>query len=170
MKLYEIAEKPGSYIGWKFNQESVDRIMKYAKDCKLEYPSKPSKIHITVLFSRKYCENLIPKGKFNTLLPVEIHKLEIFGPDEKGERFLVIRLKNKEIMERNKELMDRYNVVSDYGEYKPHVTLGYQIKEDFDIGALPDVKNIGRLFVQEEYFNPLKKRGEFNPAAKKKTY
>jgi len=169
MKLFELNKKnSGAFIGWKFNQESINRICNYLHLCKFQYPAKPSSLHITVLYSRNNCPNLIPHGKFNSLIPIDIHKLDLFEPNENNQNMVVLRLKNIQLVNRNIQLMHKYKVVSDFGTYKPHVTLAYKINKNFNLNDLPHVKNIGRLFVNEEYFNPL--NNNFNPEAKKKTY
>lgn len=161
MTLTDLLEKAppptekGTYAAVRFSAETKDAIAKYIADNDLPNPLGKDKMHCTLLYSRKHCPDYKPAGKIKPAWTGTPTKLEVFESrgklrDEEPKRCLVLRFECKELVARHELLMEEYDATYDFPEYKPHVTLSYDIG-DLDETKLPDVSTIGELTIDEEY-------------------
>ena len=134
--IREILEKlfeNGVFISLMLSEESKPSFLQFMKDNIPEAEPNPDP-HITLIYSKK---------KFDGDVKIEEYSVEgnvkgfsIFG--QRGERILVAEIDSEVIKNRNKNLVSEYGFISDFDEFKPHITLTYKMPEDFDIKTLPD--------------------------------
>ena len=146
MLMKEILEekrktKRGTYSGVKPTQETIDQVGKYLKDNKVPTPVKPEKLHITILYSRKYLPNYKPAGKISTPYKCKATDFTVWktspeDPNEPKTNCLIVKLDCPELIKRHKDLMKEHGATFDYDKYEPHITLSYDIG-DLDVSKLP---------------------------------
>ncbi len=122
----------GVYISVDVSKDSIDRIHEYMDVHLKDLECNRDEIHTTVIFSKKsHKEEIKPKSY---TAKGTSKGFAIFG---KENDTLVIEIDSPELVARNQELVNQYDFVSDFDEYKVHLSLSYKAK-DFDISKLPD--------------------------------
>lgn len=146
----EKKEPAGTYAGYRYDKDGVALLSKYAKDTELPNPLDPAKTHTTLLYSKKHCPDYEPLGKLDPPIKCEIGKLEVW-PTQSKKNALVVTLNAPDMNKRHKTLMDEHDATYDFDEYKPHITLSYDIG-DLDVDKLPDIRDtIKEIDAVEEY-------------------
>lgn len=146
----------GTYAAVKFDKATVDAIQDYIDENQLPNPVAPAKMHTTVLYSRKYCPKYKAQGEILphwTGKPIGFEVWESQGKlrDEPTKRCLVLRYECDALSDRHKELMKEHDATYDFPDYKPHITLSYDIG-DIDEDELPDIsKFLSKITIVEEY-------------------
>ena len=120
----------GVYIAFNLSKETEDNIKEY---CSQHIPGieMNEDLHSTLVFSKKAMEKKIDrkpdraKGKFK--------QFSKFGKDEES---LVIELDSEDMMNLHKWMTSDHDFISDFPDYKPHVSITYKGK-DIDIENLP---------------------------------
>lgn len=158
MKLFEIEEANGTYAGVRFSENTKNRIMDYIRDAKIPNPVDAEDLHCTLLYSRKFLPDYNPHGDIDPSVKGHSFKLETW-PHNKGEDnetvCLVLTFKCKPLERRQKYLLSAHGATFDYDEYKPHVTLSYDVG-DLDASSLPDIQNyLDEVEIVEEYSEDL---------------
>jgi len=159
MKLNQIIEEDvdeggkGTYAGVRFDDDTVNRIKSFINDNEIPQPVPDEKMHTTVLYSRKHLPNYEAAGDFESPhegTPTEFDLWES-QPDEDGIRnnCLVLQYDCDPLVERHKSLMDEHGATFDFEEYKPHVTLSYNVG-DLDLSNL-NPSDVGPINVVSEY-------------------
>ena len=153
--ITEAKESRGTYAGTYFDADTVECIRQYIKDNNIPKPVNMSKLHTTLLYSRKYLPDYEAAGKYDepmTGTPVELVVWETQGDENtKPANCLVLKYDCPELVKRHKKLMKDHGATFDYVEYTPHITLSYNIGT-MDIEGLPDVKKaIPKITIVEEY-------------------
>ena len=148
--INEGKEPDGTYVGVRLTQESKSKVRKIAKEINVPNIVPSKKMHITLIYSRKYLPEFSSHGKLDKPIVAEVDKLHVFQK-EGGPRVLTIKLKSPELERRHKEIMDGHGATYDFDEYIPHLTLSYNCgnydEEAHDIRAL-----LGdSLEIDEEY-------------------
>ena len=127
--------KDGVYISVKPNKETETKLKeyqeKYLKEIKDIDINK--KLHCTLIYSKKIHQGQIKtnENKYNC----SFKSFNKFGEDSD---ILVLELDSKDLVNRNNELVQDYDFISDFDEYSPHITLGYNCK-NLDISKLPKI-------------------------------
>lgn len=142
-------EEKGTYAGFKFDKESQDYIMDLIKELNVPNPVSRDDLHSTLLYSEKYLPDYKAAKNINGVAVAD--KLEIFKTDEGN--VLVLRLDSEFMRKRHNELMRVHDATYPYPEYKPHVTLSYDVG-DFKI---PKVKLSKGIIIDKEYQEDLDK-------------
>lgn len=159
MKLIDILlekQEPGTYAAVKFDHETTLSLSEYIKDNNIPNGVPESKMHCTVLYSRKHCPKYKPQGKIDPPWNGTPDKLEVWESrgklrDEDPKRCLVLKFKCEKLNQRHNTLMKEHNATYDFPEYKTHVTLSYDIG-DLDETKLPSITEwLGDLVIVEEY-------------------
>lgn len=159
--LFEKEHKPGTYIAAKFNQKTLDLIESYIKDNNIPNATTISKMHLTLLSSEQH----LPKCK-NGTVPVSPEiiaypiNLDIFtSPGTAGQpdnNCLVMKVSSDELTQMHSDLLNDNEAIHKYGEFKPHITLSYNIG-DMDIKKLPDIKEaIPEITIDKTFCEPFK--------------
>jgi 2'-5' RNA ligase len=126
-KLYE----KGVYMSLKLVNGSDEVFKKYIEENLSEYKPTPDP-HLTLIYSKKPFDGEIKTVDYEAT--GIITKFSLFGDKEKA---LVAEIDSNDIKDRNRTLVEKYGFISDFDEYRPHITLVYGIEEDFDLSSLP---------------------------------
>jgi hypothetical protein len=142
MKLTELQEtKKGTYAGVRFSEQTKHNIRTYIADNRIPRPLSVSKLHTTLLYSRKYCPDYEPLGMLDKPIIAKPAEWDVFMTrPTKGEptRCLVLKLFCPDLVARHMNLMGELQAEYDFLEYTPHISLSYNIG-DYDINTLPPV-------------------------------
>ncbi len=143
MKLNELADTPdGTYAGARFSEDSVASIRKYIDKNGIPNSPNDDKLHSTILYSRKYLPEYEAQGMYDPAMKGTPTGTEVWPsqPDEQGnrKRCLVLKFDSPDLAARHSSLMTRHEAMYDFDEYKPHVTLSYDLGDDFDEDKLSD--------------------------------
>lgn len=160
MKLMNIVKESkqpdGTYAGLKFNSDTKEILKKYIEDNNIPNPLDVDKIHSTLLYSRNYLPEYKPAGKFDKSWIGNPKHFSIFESNPKnggdGSNCLVLEYKCSEQTTRFDELMEKHDATYDFDEYKPHITLSYDVG-DLDYKNLPMIEE--ELEIVEEYSEDL---------------
>lgn len=141
MKLSEVTNnedgKPGTYAGVRFDKRTVKSLEKYVKDN--DIPNANDNWHTTLLYSRKHLPNYVPKEKYKPAMEGTPMALEVW-PTQSGKNCLVINYSCSQLYQQHHKLMMKHGATYDFDEYKPHITLSYDVG-DLDVDKLPQYKN-----------------------------
>ena len=140
--------KGGTYIAVNPTQETKLKLQQYIDnnlvgiDC-----YEMDKLHCTIIYSKKPLENSvdISSEKHNGLFK----HFNIFGEENEC---LVCEFESKTLQARNKELVNIHSFISDFPEYKTHITLSV-CAQNIDYSILPPL-NFDLEF-ENEYIEPL---------------
>ncbi len=108
-------------------------------------PYHPSKMHCTLIYSKKACKQ--PFIRNNALYTAEFEKWHVFKTQD-GKNCLVAKLRSADLLQRHRDLMTEMGASYDFDEYLPHITISYDIG-DLDIAQLPS-NPIGHMFLGNE--------------------
>lgn len=129
-----LTESKGTYAAVTFSQDDEDNIINSLKKLGIPNPVEKNDIHCTLLYSRKFLPNYVPIESLDEwAYPKELIVWKTF--DKK--KILVLLLNCPYLEKRHKELMKEHQATYDFPEYKPHITLSYDI-EDFEVPNLND--------------------------------
>lgn len=165
MRLEELMEKKdkddtrtgGTYAGYKFDPEDVKSLRKWAEDNKIPNRVPREKFHATLLFSKKHCPNYKPLGKLKTPIVVALGECEIWDTKDK-KRAMIVCLSSEDMVKRHKDLMKEHEATYDHEQYKPHVTISYDVGKEFtlkDVGDFKDYFPDNKFHIVEEYHEDL---------------
>ncbi len=150
---FEAEKKRGSYAGVHFDEDTLKRIKEFSIGNKIPQRVQSSKLHSTVLYSKKYLPNYKAQGELETPIIGTPKKFSVWEtqPDKDGgtANSLVLQYDASELVAHHQKLMKEHGATYDFDEYKPHVTLSYNIG-DLDISKL-DPSNIGNINIVSEY-------------------
>jgi hypothetical protein len=147
--VLEQVEQEGTYVGVNFSEETVLALEEYQHAIALPNPLPHSEFHTTLVYSQLS----IPWDP-QTDLDVEAKIIGTTTFDARdGKRCFVILLECPWLQERFDKAM-ALGATYDFPEYKPHITLSYDIG-DFDINSVVDPDFPIKII--EEYKKPLKK-------------
>lgn len=121
----------GVYVSLKPVNGSLEIFNEYIEANLKGYKTTPDP-HLTLIYSKKPFDGEIKVEDYEAGGLVK--GFSIFGTEEKA---LVAEIESSDLIDRNATLVKKYGFISDFGEYKPHITLVYGIEEDFDLGTLP---------------------------------
>lgn len=150
--LVEKYGKAGTYAAMQFDPQSKYYIARYMFNHKIPNPLNPSKLHVTLLYSRKHMEGYTPRGPLESPLLARVSGFEVWDTQDK-QKALVARLDCPELVSRHKELMDTYKGTYDFPDYKPHFTLSYNVPTEFSADTLPPL--VEQLYLATEYGSAL---------------
>ena len=133
-EIEEVQYPGGVYISVKLSEETEKAVKdyqeKYLKQHKIN-----EELHCTLIYSQKpYVDEIEPASYSAT---GTFQEFSLFGEKEDT---LVVEINSQDLARRNEELVDEHGFISDFGEYKSHVTLSYGV-ENIDLNSLV------RLFV-----------------------
>jgi hypothetical protein len=162
MKITEIImeneNKKGTYAAYHFSDETTTTLKEFCEANNIPNALNPEDFHSTLLYSRKYLPDYEPAGCLDqpliaTPIGFEVWTSPANAFKENETKCLILKYECKGQVERFNQLMSEHEATYDYDEYKPHVTLSYDIG-DFDISEL-DISQIPPLEAVEEYAEEL---------------
>lgn len=160
MKLEELQlieekeeNKPGTYAGVRFCDDTVNRIKTFIEENEIPQPVPDEKLHSTVLYSRKHLPDYQAAGDLEQPYEGTPTEFDVWEsqPDEEGvtSNCLVLQYDCDPLVERHNSLMQEHGATFDFDEYRPHVTLSYDVG-DLDLSNL-NPSNIGPINIVNEY-------------------
>lgn len=138
----------GIYVAVRYSANSKSKLAEFMT--KFDIPNRISvdKLHTTLIYSRLYDDVVVNDNVFYIAKP---KKFEIW-PTQNGNNALVLKLTSPELVDRHNYLMKNYNLTYDYDEYKPHITLSYNVPTEYNMLPLIDaIDELGYLNIFEEY-------------------
>ena len=136
MLLKELFEEKGTYAGLRFSTETIKIINKICDKFNISSNVPNEKLHSTLLFSRKYLPNYEPKGEYNDIIVGKPVQCNIWKFED--DNALVLQYDCEEQVKRHESLMKEHGGTWDHDNYIPHVTLSYDVGEEFDLKELND--------------------------------
>lgn len=134
MKLFELHQKAGTYVGLLVINPSRTLIKKYLADNNI--PDPPNRFenrrHVTVVNSDQHAD--VEPNDAITYLATPV-RFEVLKTRE-GKRTLSLLLDAPEVVARHHEICQTNGIEHSHDDYKPHVTFSYDIG-DLDISTLP---------------------------------
>lgn len=157
--IEEAKDVDGSYVAVVPSKESKLQLKNLNKLLDTPNPLSRDKMHITVIYSKKKIEGFEPKGKMKEPIVASVTGLEVFN-SRSDKNVLVLLIKSPELTRRHKYIMDKYEATYDFDEYKPHITLSYNIGDwegykDFSLKDIKEVIEDGEIEINEEYYEDL---------------
>lgn len=119
-KLSEFGK--GLYVAAKFSESTLDALEELQRSLKLPNPVPRDKLHTTIVYSRVNVPYKVASGSFEI---ADKGKLTVFET-QSGNRALVLEMDSDYLSARHsyaKALGASY----DYPDYRPHITLSYNI-------------------------------------------
>jgi hypothetical protein len=129
MKLQDIAQKKGTYVGLRVIEPSSSQMYDHAKKIgvDIKQSSKERRLHTTVIYSTKRCPNLVAEPKI--IHEAEFVSYDLFSSSD-GAKVLVVKLNAPSVVARHLALMAEHNAVYDFPTFQPHISLSYDYKGD----------------------------------------
>ncbi len=147
-----LSPKPGTYAGVNVDQRFIDGYTQFASDVSYILPKmlEPSNIHSTLLFSFKHLPNYDPI-EYSPALDARIlgyMMWETKSRNDEGERTkcLVLAIDCPLLKDRHLHLMNEHNATYTFKEFIPHITLSYDVGNDFDVTQLPQFQKYTESF------------------------
>nr|7T26_A Chain A, Acb1 [Erwinia phage FBB1]7T27_A Chain A, Acb1 [Erwinia phage FBB1] len=112
----------GLYVAAKFSESTLDALEELQRSLKLPNPVPRDKLHTTIVYSRVNVPYKVASGSFEI---ADKGKLTVFET-QSGNRALVLEMDSDYLSARHsyaKALGASY----DYPDYRPHITLSYNI-------------------------------------------
>jgi len=153
VKLYELknARVKGTYAGVKFSKETKQAIEDYMREAQIPNMLDKEKLHTTLLYSRVHCPKYKPESSVSykgTPGEFDVWDNETGG---KKTKCLVLKIDCPDLVKRHNQLMKDHNATYDYEEYRPHITLSYDIG-NADPKSFPDIrKYVSTIEAVSEY-------------------
>lgn len=126
-------ESSGTYAGIKFSWDTIQDLRHFIVQNKIPSTITNPDFHSTLLYSRKQLSDYTPLG---TIDEDATFKGFSIWEGKGGKNALVMEIQSQWMIDRHNELMNRHDATYDFDEYKPHVTLSYDVG-DFDASKLP---------------------------------
>ena len=127
---------PGTFAGVNFDAATLGAFSSYMKAQKIPNPVDLDTLHTTLLYSKRNLPNYTPEEKYGEPLVAKAAGLDIFSGSGGEKNCLVLKLDCEALKQRHSDLMIDHNADYDFDEYRPHVTLSYDVgdakPEDFE--------------------------------------
>lgn len=116
----------GTYVSALFDDFTLDNIQQLQKNLQLLNPTPRDKLHTTIVYSRVHIPYIINTDFVENISTS--NKLEVW--DTKSGKTLVLMMDSEHLNERHfySEILGG---TYDFDEYKPHITLSYDIGPQF---------------------------------------
>jgi hypothetical protein len=144
-ELLEKAETGGSYVCGKFAQDTVDSIVAFQALHHIPNAVEAEELHTTIVYSKTTVHWRAAHDIYHEAAPIgfEVWKTQ----SEKN--CLVLKIECPYLNIRFGVAMDR-GATYDFDEYKPHITLSYDVGDDFGVEDLP-TPDFDIVIDREEY-------------------
>jgi 2'-5' RNA ligase len=128
--------KDGTYVSMDLSDESRALLDNFVEmSLGLTERVDPSTYHITVIYSRTPVPTAEHIAGMSTTTTASVNGYEIF-PTKNDGKCLVMRLEFSFANALNSKLTQE-GATSDYDQYKPHLTLAYDMEQEIDPSTLP---------------------------------
>ena len=155
-KEYLMEAQAGTYAAVRPSKEDGDKIQKFMGLHNIPNPEPTDKLHATLLYSRKHLPDYEPD---TTLVhDAKIDSLEVWNT-KSGKNCLVAKITSPSLANRYTKLMVEHGATAEYSEFKPHISLSYDIG-NFDISKLKVSQLPKSLKMTDEYKEALDTNGK----------
>ena len=157
MKIADVLEEKhqiGTYAGVHFSEKTKNEIHEYMQLNHIPNELSPSKLHTTLLYSRKYLPDYKAVGKYDKPMigiPGNFDIWKSNGEDGEPTNCLIVEFECEELNERHDNLMKEHKATYDYPKYKTHITLSYDCGELDPKKLMPFKKIVKKIEIVEEY-------------------
>ncbi len=128
--------KDGTYVAFEMSQASKDLLDNFVQmNLGLTERVDKSTYHTTVIYSRTPVPSAERHKGFSENQSARVIGYEVF-PTKNDGKCLVMRIQCPFAEELNKQLTIE-GATSDYPEYKPHVTIAYNMTQEVDPATMP---------------------------------
>jgi 2'-5' RNA ligase len=128
--------KDGTYVSMDLSDESRALLDNFVEmSLGLTERVDPSTYHITVIYSRTPVPTAEHIAGMSTTTTASVNGYEVF-PTKNDGKCLVMRLEFSFANALNSKLTQE-GATSDYDQYKPHLTLAYDMEQEIDPSTLP---------------------------------
>lgn len=135
MRVFEFEDfenDAGTYVAAYFHPETVEGLTRHQEALGLTNPDDPHEFHTTIVYSRRS----VPWEPVDGLeVEAKPLKWEAWNTRD-GKRCLVLLLDCDWLHDRFSDAM-MAGATYDFPDYKPHITLSYNVDESLDPDALP---------------------------------
>lgn len=137
MTLQQFAKhKDGTYAAMDLTDESRELLDNFVEmNLGLTSRVDPSTYHITIIYSKTPVPTAETLAGMTTDTSASVSGYEVF-PTKNDGKCLVMRLMFEFAENLNAKLTEM-GATSDYAEYKPHMTLAYDMEQEVDVESLP---------------------------------
>lgn len=126
----------GTYVALEVSQETKDAIQRFAEDFAIVNFVDPDTLHCTVIYSPKFLPEFHALGVLEESHYGYNPQFEVWDT-QSGKRALVIRFQSDSIVKRHESIMEEHEAEYAFKEYKPHVTISYDIGDkDYDLAQM----------------------------------
>jgi len=127
----------GTYASVKYDEHSTEQLYQFCKDNNIPKPLRRDKYHSTLIYSSNHLPEFKAQSKVRWYAnPIGFETWASTSNSDKVTQCLVMRIECKELTDRFNYIMDNYDAIYDFDEYKPHITLSYDVGDDFEIDDL----------------------------------
>jgi hypothetical protein len=128
MRLIQLFETGGgTFVSVRLTPTCNERIIAWMAQELIEEPTGGGDLHCTLVLDKN---NKIVHDPivFDPVLKIDpaTYRIDLFGSNK---NVLVLRFECPELEQRQAELMNQYGLVSEWGAYKPHITLSTKVQE-----------------------------------------
>lgn len=145
----------GTYVGVKFSIDSRKKLKELCDNIAIPEPCDENDFHCTVMYSTKPLPKLVEDEdgdkEFDPPIVAQMKKFHIFDTQD-GNKSLVILLECEYLTTRHEEISEKYDAEYPHDEYRPHVTLSYNVG-DIDLDDID--YELGELEIVDEYVAPI---------------
>ena len=141
----------GTLVGVKYSKLTQLKVAKWFELLKIPNPVDVATLHSTLAYSKETLA--MPYGR----RPVDWkarskHYFSVFANRQsEGKHALVLEIDCHEMITRHHYIRHAYNAPWDFPDFRPHVTLSYDVPAGFSVDFHPDLE----LEIIEEYTVPL---------------
>lgn len=158
MKLIDIVERRseprGSYYGVRPTPETIAAMHEFLKTYDIPNPVSLDDAHCTIIYSKLPCSEP-PLGDLDPHWQALFAQYNVWPTNPKNgmsTKCLTAGLHSPDMHDRHQHLL-MCGAVHSFPEFKPHMTLSYDIGDAYDISQLPPFS--GPLVFHHEYHEPL---------------
>jgi hypothetical protein len=143
MKMHELMERKNveheyveRYVGVRFSEKTKNQIAKFIEENEIDNPESKKDFHTTVVYSQEPLNKTvsvlgdIDPPFVGTKMTFDIWK------SQDGKNVLVMKYISKDLTDRHEYFMEKGGATHDFDDFTCHVSLSYDIDEEFDISKL----------------------------------
>ena len=152
----ELGIQAGKYVGVHFTPETIEAVKKIIDKEGIPNPIDPNDIHSTIAHSKTDIPDYKADGTLEEPEEARINDFRIFKTKE-GGRCLVATVDSDYLKNRHQKSL-AHGVTYDFPEYIPHVTVSYNVGDDWPEENLEKLTNKyggTKLKISDEYAQDL---------------
>ena len=126
----EVHFPDGVYISVKLSEETELAVKEYQEKY-LKGQKINTDLHCSLIYSKKPQVEEIEPAEYTAVGTFK--EFNLFGENKDA---LVAEINSQDLLKRNEALVQEYKFISEFDDYKPHITLSYSV-ENLDLNLLP---------------------------------